>query len=169
MARELLNQYETHALLIQAKATIDFVFAFGDVDDNGDTKGNALQKNGVKALGIARKIPIKDRALGRADAEISLDGDWWKDATDAQRRALLDHELHHLTVKMDNTGLLLDDLGRPVIAMRKHDVEIGWFIEIARRHKGASLEVTQAGQIMDESGQYFWPLEEEAPKKRRAA
>jgi hypothetical protein len=159
MAKELLRAYEPHQPLLNAKVKIDFVFAFGDRDDQtGRLLNDALRKNGIKALGIARKISLKDRALGRGDAEIAIDGDHWEEITVLEQRALLDHELHHLTPKTDNRGVVLDDLGRPLITLRKHDVDVGWFSVIAARHQRNSIEQQQATSIMDQYGQYFWPL-----------
>jgi len=158
MARELLFEFETHQPIVQAGVTIDFVFAFADIDEQTqEPVGNALSKNGIKALGLCRKIPLKDRAMGRADVEISLDGQWWEEATHAERRALLDHELHHVAIKTDKRGLVRDDLGRPVIQLRKHDYEFGWFKCVAARHGRASIERQQASEMMLDAGQYFWP------------
>ena len=153
MARELMRRFETHAPLLDARVNIDFVFAFGDRDEvTGELTSGALKKNGVKALGIARKLPPKDRALGRADAEIALDGDDWQDSNEDERRALLDHELHHLVP----TGKT-DDMDRPMLKLRPHDFEFGWFKVIAARHGVASQERIQAKAVMDDAGQYFWP------------
>lgn len=158
MARELLCEFATHKPLLDARLTIDFVFAFAEIDEQTqEPKGNALSKGGVKALGLCRKIPLKDRAMGRADAEIALDGQWWESATREEQRALLDHELHHIAVRMDKRGLVRDDLGRPVIQLRKHDYEFGWFAVIAARHGRASIERQQAAEMMLDAGQYFWP------------
>lgn len=158
IGRSIMRVYETHKPLMDCEVTVDYVFAFSDKDENtGEPLNDALTKNGVRALGIARKIPLKDRALGRADAEIAIDGDWWNGASDKQRRALLDHELHHLSVKIDKRGLVLDDLGRPVIVLRKHDHEIGWFKIIAARHGEHSQEQIQAARMFEDAGQFYWP------------
>ena len=157
MANGILVEYETHKPLLDARVKIDFVFAFSDKDDNGNPTNNALSKNGVKALGIARKIPLKDRVLGRGDAEIALDGDWWEGASAEAQSALLDHELHHLSIKIDKRGLVRDDIGRPIIVLRKHDYEFGWFNIIAERHGKHSQECIYAHAIMDQAGQYYWP------------
>lgn len=158
LAKTLLTRYETHLGLIVGKVTVDFAFAYCDRDDKGNALNDALTKNGIKALGVTRKIPLKDRALGRADAEIVLDGDWWEKATADEQTALLDHDLHHIAVKTDKSGnIQYDDLGRAQIVLRKHDVEVGWFKVIAERHGEASQERIQAKAIMDCSGQYFWP------------
>lgn len=158
LAREILSKFETHAPVLDAGVKIDFVFAYGDRDERDNLTSDALTKNGIRALGITRAIPLKDRALGRGDAEISLDGDWWKDATDEERAGLLDHELHHIELKHDKAGnIQFDDLGRPKLRMRKHDYEFGWFKVIASRHGNHSLERIYARTMMADSGQYFWP------------
>jgi hypothetical protein len=158
MAKEILERFESHKPLINAAVTTDFVFAYAEKDEKtGEPKGDALKLHGVKALAICRKMGLKDRVMGRADTEISIDGDWWPTASDEEQRALLDHELHHILVKVDKRGLVRDDIGRPIIHLRPHDVQIGWFKIIAERHKLNSQECKQAVQIMCESGQYFWP------------
>jgi len=157
MAAKILAQFQTHQPLIDAGVSVDFVFAYGNRDEAGNLIGDAIKHRGAKALGLCRKIALKDRALGRADAEITLDGDWWPTAPEPQQRALLDHELHHLAIKIDKRGLVRDDLGRPVIQLRQHDVEVGWFMVIAARHQLDSQERIQARQIMADAGQYFWP------------
>jgi hypothetical protein len=158
IANEILFQFETHKPVINAGVTIDFVFAYPDLDEStGEPIGDAIKHHGIKALGLCRIIPLKDRAMGRADTEITLDAAWWDEASDDEQRALLDHELHHIAVKIDKRGLVRDDLGRPVIQLRKHDVEIGWFKAVGARHGKFSMERIQAAQIMCDHGQYFWP------------
>lgn len=158
MARDLMFEFATHKPLIDARVKVDLVFAYGDRDDKDKILNDALRKNGCKALGVARKLPLKDRAMGRGDAEIAIDGDWWNDAAVDEQRALLDHELHHFSIKLDKSKRpMFDDLGRPLIALRPHDFEFGWFKVIAERHGIASQERLQAKQMMDNGGQFFWP------------
>jgi hypothetical protein len=158
LAKTILEKHESHKPVLVAKVTIDFVFAYPEYDEKtGKPLGDALTKNGVKALGITRKIPLKDRALGRADAEIALDGDWWDKAPEREQEALLDHELHHVAVKIDKRGLVTDDLGRPVLQLRKHTHEIGWFAIVAERNGKHSIEQQQARAMLDEAGQFYWP------------
>lgn len=153
MAAEILTEFETHKPILEAEVRVDYLFAFGDVNENGETVGDALKKNGVKALGICRKLGLKDRAKGLGDAEICIDGDWWDHASPEEQRALLDHELHHIAVN----GEKRDDLGRPVLKLRKHDFDVGWFAIIAQRHGVHSVERQQAKIAMNTMGQYFWP------------
>lgn len=158
IANELLCEFDTHKPLLDAKVKIDFVFAYGDRNEKtGEMLSDAIVKNGVKALGLARKLPLKDRAMGRGDAEITLDHDHWEKISESDRRALLDHELHHLSVKIDKRGLVRDDLGRPVLTIRDHDYDFGWFRVIAERHEKASIERIQAALILEADGQLFWP------------
>jgi hypothetical protein len=162
MAEAILQEFISYKPIVEAKVKIDFLFAYAEVAEDGEqageAKGYALTKHGIRALGITRKLGIKDRVMGRGDAEVCLDGDWWKEATPARRRALLDHELHHLEVKTDEDGVVIrDDLKRPKLKLRKHDVEVGWFALVAGRHGSNSLEIEQAKLVMDSYGQLFWP------------
>ncbi len=160
LASELLVKYDSHKPLVESRARIDFVFACADLDEDGHPMADALKKNGIKALGITRKLGGKDRALGRGDAEIALDHYWWtQQASEEQQRALLDHELHHIAVVLQKeTGRArLDDMGRPVVRLRKHDFEFGWFSVIAARHGEHSIERIQAREIVEIAGQLYFP------------
>jgi hypothetical protein len=157
LADKILKRFESHRPLLDSRVTFDFVFAFPSLDENGSPTGNAISKNGVKALGLCRIVSLKDRAMGRADVEITLDHPWWEDASDNERDALLDHELHHAEVKTKNGVVMRDDLQRPMIRLRKHDVEIGWFDVVALRHGEFSQERIQAQRLYDDAGQLYWP------------
>lgn len=158
MAREILGKFETHKPLVEAKVTTDFILAFAEIDEaTNKPKGHPIVKKGQWIKGEARKLGLKDRAMGRGDTEILLDGDWWAQAGEDEQRGLLDHELHHFAVKIDKRGLVTDDLGRPIIQLRYHDMEVGWFKIIAERHGMASQERQQAARVMCDMGQYFWP------------
>lgn len=158
MAADLMGQFKDHLPLIQADVKIDFIFAFPDYnDETGEPKNDAIKHRGHKALGLCRVIKLKDRAKGMGDVEILLDGEWWKSADEKSKQALLDHEMYHICVQTKVGAVLLDDLNRPKIKMRKHDVEVGWFNEVAARHGTFSQERIQARAIYDEVGQFYWP------------
>lgn len=158
MAYEILRKFESHAPLVKNEVKFDFVFAFPNVDENGEPTGDAIKKHGHKALGLCRVINLKDRTMGRGDVEILLDAEWWdNEADEHQQAALLDHELHHAEVKMKDGQPKRDNLGRPLIKLRKHDVEIGWFDIIALRNGKHSQERIQAQSLADEVGQLYWP------------
>jgi len=127
------------------------------VDDKGRQLNDAITTRGIRALGVTKIISLKERSLDRGDAEVMLDGDWWKIATPEQQAALLDHELHHVSLKTVKGQYQHDSIGRPKLKLRKHDVQIGWFAVIAERHGKNSVEQMQAEFIMDNLGQYFWP------------
>lgn len=169
MADKILKFFATHEPLVKAGVKIDFVFARAELDEKTNKPiGHAVVKKGMWVKGEAKKIGLRDRALGKADCEVMLDGDWWEQAGEDEQRALLDHELHHFAVKIDERGLVLDDLGRPVIQLRYHDFECGFFKVIAERHGMASQERQIAAEVMCNMGQYFWPglapLVEKNPK-----
>ena len=158
LAIKIIDQFEDHAPLGSAQVKIDFVLAFGDVNDAGETVGNAITKNGFRAFGVTKIMPLKDRTMGRGDVEIMLDGDNWRTSTEDEQAGLLDHELHHISVVADRAGnVQYDDISRPLIKLRKHDIEVGWFSLIASRHGTASIERQQAKSIMDGKGQFYWP------------
>jgi hypothetical protein len=53
---------------------------------------------------------------------------------------------------------LLDDVGLPVIRMRPHDHDFGWFDVIAKRHGSAAVEVCQASVFAgEELRQLYFP------------
>ena len=120
LAETILNEFATYKPVLEAKVKIDFMFAYAEVGEDGESKGHALTKHGIRALGITRKLGIKDRVMGRGDAEVVLDGDWWDNETPLRKKALLDHELHHIEVRTDADGVVLrDDLKRPKLKLRK--------------------------------------------------
>lgn len=158
LAREILCEFPTHKPILDARVQIDYIFAFPDYDDMGMAKNDAIRHHGCKALGLARRLKLKDRVMGRGDCEVLLDGHWWKEASRDERRAILDHELHHFIVKQSTHGVFeRDDIGRPKIVLRHHDFEFGWFAVIAERHGLASQERQQAKIMMEQGGQFFWP------------
>lgn len=158
MAREILCQFPSHKPLLDARLKIDLIFALADRDDHGVIQNDALKLHGQKCLGIARKIKLKDRLMGRGDVEVTLDGDWWAEAGEEDRRALLDHELHHFMIEVDSNGkALTDDITRPKVVMRRHDYEFGWFEMIAARHGKHSQECKQAATMVEASGQILFP------------
>lgn len=158
MAAELLKQFEGHAPLLDANVTIEIIMAHGARDDDGDLCGDAITHHGRKALGLCKIVKELDRVKGMADAEILLDGDYWPTIDEDNQRALLDHELHHISLKLKDGQHQFDCAGRPKLKLRKHTIEVGWFSVIAERHGAASLERIQAKEIMDEAGQYFFPV-----------
>lgn len=158
MAQQVLEKYETHKPLLDAKVRIDYLLAWPDEDEKGDPTGPALMHHGFQVLGVVRKLPIKDRVKGLGDAEVVLDGEWWADEarTDAEKIGLLDHELHHLeVVKDDEDKVQKDSANRPKLRLRKHDVEFAGFKIVAVRNGEASWERIEAKKLLEDYGPVF--------------
>lgn len=129
---------EHHSMLVEYRVRIDCLFAHPDLDEDGALKGPPVTLNGYTCAAKVKITSAKDRAKGCGDAEIEIDHDLYQTLTDAERDALLDHELQHL----ESNGEF-DDMGRPKLKMRLHDHSFGWFDAIAQRHGRASFEVQQ--------------------------
>jgi len=110
--------------------------------------------DGRVTLGKCKKASDLDRELAAFDFVILLQAEFWQDAevTEDQRRALLDHELCHATVKLDETGEpARDERDRIVYRIRKHDVEE--FSEIVRRHGCYKRDLEQFAAALRRSKQ----------------
>jgi hypothetical protein len=112
MLRELLDQH--HDDVSRARFALAWNLTWKpDVD-------------GRVTLGKCKKASDLDRELADFDFVIVLRKDFWTwpTVTDLQRRALLDHELCHAAVAMDEDGdPKVDERGRTVYRVRKHDLE----------------------------------------------
>lgn len=130
--------------LREAGVKVDLLSVVNDSEDKP-----ALTHGGYAAAAVIRVVGIKERAKGAADVEITIDEVGYLRMNDAQKDALLDHELYHVVVKREKktNRVALDCRGRPKIGMRKHDYQFGWFREIAERHGPASGEVQQATRL----------------------
>ena len=91
-------------------------------------------KDGHLVLGKCVKASDLQRELVEYDFVILLNREVWEeDFNDAQKCALMDHELCHVTVAKDEDGFSKqDERGRPVWRTRKHDIEE--FQAIIERH-----------------------------------
>lgn len=154
---ELLNLH--HKEILDCKASIDILFATGEYDEETGLYMPPLKLHGVTCAAIARIIPTKDRAAGRADLEITIDAIQYGHMEERQQLALLDHELTHFQTMLDRKSgeVKRDNIGRPRFKMRQHDHEVGWFVSVAERWKEDSQEVKQAKSMMDDCGQAYWP------------
>lgn len=144
-------QVEYHPDLDGVRVASLFVFD----DESGDP---VLTHQGYAAQAVCRLTPTRDRALGVADAVIVVDRANWLTLSQPQKEALIDHELTHLErVVDDETGKpKFDAVNRPKLAIRKHDRQLGWFDEVARRHGEASPEMRQAKQLITSTGQLYF-------------
>ena len=170
--------------------TIGVLMASAGEDKDGNPKP-AVKVHGVEALAKIRVVGLRDRAHDMPDAQIVIDAACWDRASDDERRALLDHELTHLSwvgrsarAEFDTDGKTgeitesgkRDDLGRPKLRMRLHDYELAGFDEVARRHGRAAPEVRAVEAFADTRGQIYLPgmhvaeaKRVDAPRERAAA
>jgi hypothetical protein len=154
---EILHRYEEHEQLVEIGVKLDVLMAYGKENKSGEVSA-AIKHHGVKAIGLMKRNGLKERVLGHGDALLTIDGNWYATASDAERRALIDHELYHLDLKRDETmAVEVDDAQRPKILLRPHTHEFGWFALIAKRHGQASQECKQMAEIVEVSGQYLLP------------
>lgn len=123
-----------------------------DVDKEGARTGKpALKLHGAPSAAIVKINSLKDRVEGKSDATIFLDGEHWGQASEAEKVAILDHELYHLIEQRDEDGnLIADDAGRPKLKMRPHDFQVGWFHAIAERHGPHAVETQQMQELAKE-------------------
>ena len=91
--------------------------------------------DGQQKLGQCKKASELDRELKPFDFVIVLNRAFFEDAlvTEAQRAALIDHELCHACLKYEDNGEpAVDERGRKCYQLRRHDLEE--FVCIAERH-----------------------------------
>jgi hypothetical protein len=108
--------------------------------------------DGRVTLGKCKRASDLDRELVDLDFVIILQQEFFQDAlvTNAQRRALMDHELCHATVKLDeNYEPMEDERGRIVYRTRKHDIEE--FSEIVERHGLYKRDLEQFARAINRS------------------
>lgn len=141
-----------HDDLAKARVRVDYLFVTTDGED-----GCALKCNGYPALAVASVIPQKNRVGLKADARIIIDKEAWSEMTEKQRDALLDHEIQHFEAVMSDDTVALDGNDRPKVRMRKHDVQLGFFSVIAKRHGEHSQEVIQARMLVEHTRDTFLP------------
>ena len=149
LIKSTMEQY--HDELHNAGVTVDAMFAY---DANGE---HPVKHGGYPALAYIKITSLKNRIKGMADAEITIDGDAYNAMNELQRIALIDHELHHLIIARDKEDhIKFDDAERPKLKIRKHDYQMGWFRDIALRHKENSPEVYQAQMLWQADATTFF-------------
>lgn len=147
-----------HRQLYEAEVTID-VLLVRNVSKDGEEIDPALSHNGYAAAATVKINSLSDRVEGKADATIKIDGNRWDEWPDARLDAILDHELTHLELKVDEEQpalVLRDDVGRPLLRMRKHDFQMGFFSEVAERHNQFAVETEQLQQVSQWATEHGW-------------
>lgn len=139
-------------------------------EESGD---QVLKLHGYFCAAVVSITSLKQRALGIADALIIVDRACWLTYGAARRDALIDHELQHLVrvVKeasgADSGGPVFDAVNRPKLSTRRHDHELGWFDEVARRHGEESMEVRQARDLVATTQQLYFDFAAKLSPRQR--
>lgn len=146
-----------HNELKSAKVKIGIIFAY-----SGSENKPSVRHAGYPAYATIKLISLKDRISKGYDAELLIDADNWKTSCDKSRAALIDHELSHLQLKKkkvkknkkesdenesddeeihNNSEIEIDDIGRPILKIRKGDWNVGdGFRDVVARHGEYSVE-----------------------------
>lgn len=151
MAKEIIAQHHPalQRMLDGEPVRLCILFA-----SSSDEKQPAVKCHGYPAAAVISIIPYKQRVDKRADAEIIIDERHWEGLTDVQRRALLDHEITHLEIDLDENNLVrTDDSGRPKLRLKLHDFDFGGFRSVARRYGADAPEVILARKFEEDFGE----------------
>ncbi len=85
------------------------------------------------------------------DFLLILDAEWWGEASDREREALIFHELCHCMIALDRDGeKRFTDEGDPVWAIRAHDLEE--FNAVARRYGAWATDIRDFMEALREHG-----------------
>ncbi len=135
-----LDEFEVTLAVIKAERKLN--------KDGEDTEGPVLALHGYECAATIKITPLNQRVLKVPDAILTINWEQWESLTKAEKEALLDHELTHLVISRDaeNTPRY-DDLGRPLLRMRKHDWHLGGFLEVVERHGIQSLDASSVHAV----------------------
>jgi hypothetical protein len=150
IAYNVMSKY--HSDLSKARVQIGLLLTLSNKEDQPAIKDGAF--------GLIKIVPVKDRVTKQFDVELIVDGDIWNKKPEL-RDPLIDHLLNKLEVKKpkpkktdkaksddEEMDVLVDDIGRPVIKMRKCDLNaVAGFSEVASRHGDISIEVLQLKEM----------------------
>lgn len=151
MAREILADHHPELWIQGGDEYVSLCILMAYRDDDSDEP--PVKHDGYPCAAVISVIPYKQRVDKRADAEIIIDQKKWVDFTEPQQRALLDHEITHLEIQVDEDGLVkTDDTGRPKLKLRNHDCQLGGFRAVAQRYGADAIEVTEARKFEEQYG-----------------
>lgn len=111
LGQELIEKY--HPLL----KIIDIAYIFRDEAPNSS--------RGELVFGQAISVDSRNWLLHRKDVIIQIAEDLWESLDQKYRELLLDHELYHVGVELDQDGTVVMDenSGRPKVYIVHHDIE----------------------------------------------
>lgn len=141
-----------------SEVTFD-VLTVCEYDEESGEELRCLTLHGYPAAATVKIMSHERRAQGSADVLLTIDAIAWHELSAAERVALLDHELTHVLILEKDGAVVRDDLRRPKLKLRLHDVEIGGFLEVMDRHREAALEVMAVRACVRAGGQYYWDFD----------
>jgi hypothetical protein len=146
--QDVMRQY--HPNLFGLEVSTQCVMALADTDEDGDPKGPAIKCHGFPAAATVRITSPKARCHGHAMVELTIDEQRWEELTEAQRTALIDHELTHLEVAKENGGkdIAYDKSGNVRLKIRQHDWQIGGFESVIQKHGKDALEAMSVMEVV---------------------
>lgn len=98
-------------------------------------------------LGITVKVDDRNYVYGGKDVLIEIGRDVWDQMDDELREVLIDHELSHIGVELDDQGnSVLTNNGRPKVFIKPHDIEE--FQEILDRYGDVHKKYRKAVEAM---------------------
>ncbi len=123
ITKDLIEKHHRHL----RQASIRFAWAYSWAED----------ADGFITLGQAKKIGELERDATGVDFYLILNNAIWQELGEAERVALIDHELSHCEVCYDEKGEPRRDVrDRIVYRLRKHDFE-GFGANVRRHGKNA--------------------------------
>lgn len=146
--QDVMRQY--HPDLFGQEVTTQCVMALAELNEDGDPKGPAIKCHGFPAAATIRITSQKARVHGHAMVELTIDEKRWGELTEAQRTALVDHELTHLEIAKENGGkdIAYDQCDHVKLKIRQHDWQIGGFESVIQKHGKDALEAMSVMEVV---------------------
>lgn len=145
-------------------ATVNFAFdqALASRDTKTDEpRGNAIKDGDLTCVKINN---LQRRSNGAADVQFTFNGDKWGSTSAQSQVSACDEALTYLEAILDDDGDPINDAkGRPKLKMRKPDVSVKGFTEVAERHGKHSQVVQKLRTLCHSNGQIYLPWLLEAP------
>jgi DNA segregation ATPase FtsK/SpoIIIE-like protein len=126
--------------------------------DMEDTSEQVLKHGGYPAAAVVRITPLRERALGVADAVITIDRAYWLSIKAQQCDALIDHELYHLDRAKDtdtNLPLFVTTCGLETVGISRLQTQLKIGYNRAARLMEALEAKGYVGPMLPQGG---WPI-----------
>jgi putative metallopeptidase len=172
VARDLIHLYHTHLATVR----IDYVFATEALKE----KGKIVLGRAKKVSGLNAYIAAKDRGYESSQPEeffvIEIHRGSWLQLSEKQRKALCDHELHHLDVDLDTNKLSLKphDLEEFNAIVRRYGLwqpDVEFFVRAAREKERGLFEEEEGNreytQVTMQVGGKSYDITERLDAERR--